>query len=157
MEDISSADQDYKLGVLLHQARDAVFKARDKELRQHGISSPIQAAVLFIVRAIGGEATPAKISRWLLREPHSVSAILNRMEKEGLVRKTKDLEKKNLIRVTLTEKGQKAYDQSRESKCIKRILSSLSKEQQEQLLLLLWTLRNKALEELGMEGKIPFP
>ena len=29
-----STDKDYNLWVLLHQARDAVFKARDKELSQ---------------------------------------------------------------------------------------------------------------------------
>jgi len=79
------------------------------------------------------------------------------MAREGLVRKTKDLDRKNLIRVTLTEKGREAYYQSTARKSIQRILSSLSEEQKQQLGLLLEELRNKALEELGLGHKLPFP
>ena len=111
MQDVSFTDQDYRLWVLLHQTRDAVHIARKKELGRFEIST-IQAAALFIIQAIGEQATPAEISRWLFRKPHSVSGLLNRMEKEGLVKKTKDLDKKNLVRVTLTEKGRQAYNHS---------------------------------------------
>ena len=79
MQGASSADKDYELWVLLHQTKDAVYKARDKELMELGIS-PIMAAVLVIVEAIDGPATPAEISRWLFRESHTVSGLLQRME-----------------------------------------------------------------------------
>jgi len=54
----------------------------------------MQAAVLFVVRNMKTAATPAEISRRLFREPHTVSELIKRMEKQGLVRKKKDLEKK---------------------------------------------------------------
>ena len=156
MENSLSVDKDYALWVLLLQAKDTVFKAREKELSQYGIS-PEQAGVLFIIHTIGNTATPAEISRWLLRKHHTVLGILGRMEKAGLVRKTKDPERKNLVRVTLTEKGQQAYYQSTRIESIREIMSSLSKEERQQLSSCLQTLRDKALKGLGMDQKPPFP
>ena len=99
MRNSSSVKEDFTLWVLLRQAKDAVFKATGKELSRYGIS-PEQAGVLSIVQSLDNKATPAEISRWLLREPHTVSGILSRMEKKGLLRKTTDLDRKNLVRVT---------------------------------------------------------
>ena len=152
---VTSADRDYELWVLLHQTRDAIYKAREKELARFGLSS-ITAAALFIVEAINVPATPAEISRWLFREPHSVTGLLNRMEKQGLVRKTKDLEKKNLVRVTLTDKGREAHELSSHRAVIHRILSVLSEEQRQQLTSCLQTLLDMALGELRMDRKLPF-
>src|SRR4030042_5989847 len=111
MNSMLSTDQDYNLWVLLRQTRDAMVKARGRELEKYGISS-IQAAVLFTIQAIGAEATPAEISRRLVREPHSVSGLLNRMEKQGLITRVKDLPKRNMVRVVMTNKGREAYEQS---------------------------------------------
>jgi len=156
MKNFSSADQDYNLWVLLQQVGHAAFKARQKELNQYSISNT-QAMVLFVIQAIGNKATPAEISRWVFREPHTVSGLLNRMEKEGLVRKVKDLERKNLVRVSITEKGQQAYHQSTKIESIRKVISSLSEEERQQLRSSLETLRDKALKELGVNRKLPFP
>jgi len=151
-----ATDRDYELWVLFHQACDAMIRARENEVREFGISM-MQAAVLFIVKAIDGPATPAEISRWLFREPHTVSGLLDRMEKQGLVRQVKDLERKNMIRVVITGKGEEAYQRSRDLKVIRTILSSLSAKQREALRPYLETLRNKALGELGVKYQLPFP
>jgi len=156
MKDVSLADRDYKLWVRLHQARHAVYSARDRELRQFGVTT-MEAAVLFVVQALGKAATPAEISRWLFREPHTVVGILNRMEKKGLVRRVKDLEKKNWVRVMMTEKGQQAYDQSMKTEELHRIMSSLSEEERQQLSSCLEKVIAKALMELGINRKLPFP
>ena len=149
-------DPEYELWVLLHQAVDAMIRARENELRKFGISR-IQAAVLFIIKAIDGPATPAEISRWLFREPHTVFGLLVRMEKQGLVRRDKDLERRNMIRVTITEKGEKAFRRSRDMKVIRTILSGISPEQRDNLKPYLETLRKRALKELGVKHQLPFP
>jgi DNA-binding MarR family transcriptional regulator len=157
MKDFPSVDEDYKLWVLLNQAADTTLRARQKELDRYGISSA-EAALLFAVQAIGERATPAEITRWLLREPHTVTELLNRMEKGGLVKKSKDLERKNLVRVSITEKGRQAYEQSTKRKSIHKVISSLSQQERQQLRLYLEKLRNKALGELREERpKPPFP
>jgi len=152
----SSARQDYDLSALLHQARDALYKAREKELYQYGVS-PIGAMALFVIQTVGDKATPAEIARWLFREPHSVTGLVNRMVKEGLVRKARDVDKRNLVKVILTEKGRQVLRQSSESKSIQRILSSLSENEKQQLGLLLEKLRDGAHKDLGISYKMPYP
>jgi len=81
----------------------------------------------------------------LLREPHSVSGILMRMEKQGLLKRTKNMERKNLIRITLTAKGESALKQAMKKEGVKHVLSKLSEEQRRQLKQSLL-----ALKEAGM-------
>lgn len=161
IEVFPSVDQDYRDGefrlwVLLRQVAHTTLVARDRELNQYGITT-IQAAVLHTIQLIGNKATPAEIARRILRERHSVSGLLIRMEKDGLVRKVKDLDRKNLIRVAITEKGQQAYDQSTKRKSIHKIMSSLSEEERQQQRSCLEKLGNKALRELLVNRKPPFP
>ena len=156
MKNIASQDEYYNLWALLRQTREAMFMARKKDLGKYNIS-PRRAAVLFIIQAIGDKATPAEISRWLFREPHSVSHILSRMEKEGLVRKAKDLDRKNMIRVSLTDKGLEVYEQVMKRESIHNVVSALSEEERERLKSYLKILRGKALKEAGIEPDLPFP
>ena len=65
--------------------------------------------------------------------------------------RTRDLEKKNLVRVSLKDKGKQALELSSDTKVIPRILSSLSEEQRQQLITCLDIVRAKALEELGIK------
>ena len=156
MQDASDVDKDYELWVLFHQTCDAMARAREAELRESGISR-IKAAALFVIKTLKVPATPAEISRWLFREPHTVSGLLDRMQKQGLVRKVKDLERKNLVRVVITEKGEEVYQQSREMKVIRKILSCLSTKERDNVKPCLEALRNKALEEVRVGHRLPFP
>jgi len=144
-------DEEYKLWVLLHQTTDATLRARQKELDEFGISV-VEVSVLEIIHL--NNATPAAISRQIFREPHSVSALLNRMEKKGLLTKAKDLDRKNMVRVSIADKGLEAcYKSTRNS--IYRIISSLSAQEQRQLESCLLKLRTKAFKELTVEPKPP--
>ncbi len=140
----------YKLWVLLSRTTEAILKAREKELRQIG-SAPMQAAILFIVHALGENAIPAEISRWFIREPHSISAAISRMEKRGLLRKTHDLKRKNLVKVSLTKKGLQLASLSMKSEVLTGIFSSLAEEQQQQLTSILNTLMDKVTQHHGVE------
>lgn len=148
--------QDFKLWVLLQQARDVMFRAREKKMRQYGISAR-QAAVLFVIKTIGEKATPTEIAKWLLREPHTISSLLTRMEKEGLVNKSNNLCKKRQIKITLTEKGEQAYNHSLKRESIRETMSCLSEEERQQLGPLLEKIRDKALRNLTTVEEVPFP
>ncbi len=146
------ADQDFDLLVALSHTTNAIVRARERELHRYSITY-MQAAVLFTIKAIGDQATPAEIARWLFREPHSVSGLLARMEKAGLIVKTKDLKRKNMVRVSLTKSGEQAYEQSIKRESIHQIMASLSKEERELLRSGLRVLRKKALQELGINRR----
>ena len=151
MKNSSCDGLDY-VWVMLHQARDTIFKVRERELKKYAISTT-KAAVLFNIEAIGYKSTPSEIARHLLRESHSVSSILDRMEKQGLVKKVKDLDRKNMVRVYMTDKGQKVYDKAAKRESICEIISCLSDEERRQLISSLKKLRNKALKQLGLEDR----
>jgi|WetSurMetagenome_2_1015567.scaffolds.fasta_scaffold145290_1 DNA-binding MarR family transcriptional regulator len=149
-------DADHELWVLLRQARDAVHKVRDNELRQFGISS-VQASILFIIQAIGHEATAAEISRWIFRRPHGVSMLLNRMQKKELIKRVKSPQRKNVSRIIITTKGQKALDESAKGACIHRVMSTLDPEEQALLKSYLLKLRDTACEDLKVNVKPSYP
>lgn len=151
-----STERDHELLVLLEQACHIAQETRDRELSRFGITGE-QAAVLFAVKAIGDKATPAEISRWTLRESQSTSAILDRMEKAGLVAKVKDLDRKNMVRIAMTEKGERAYRESMKRKSSQKLLSPLSEAERQELRSYLERVRNRALRVLGVAYKPPFP
>jgi len=117
----------------------------------------MEAVALFIIQAIGDRATPAEISQWVSREHHTVTSLLSRMEKKGLITKAKDLNRKNVWRVSLTEKEQNAYRQSVKRESIHEAMSPLSENESQRLESYLKKVQDKALKYLVSEPTLPFP
>ena len=157
MQTFASSDPKYQLWALLAETRRALLNVRRRELKPYGISPKKSALILAVEAMTDRVATPAEISRWLFREPHTVSELVTRMERQGLVSRAKDLGSKKLVRVSLTEKGREICNQSKKLESIRRILSCLSEEEQQQLRSYLFRLRDEALKELGIKYKLPFP
>lgn len=153
---LASTDLDYNLWVLFRQTRDAMIKARGRELGKHGISS-IQAAVLFTIQHIGTAATPAEIARRLVRETHSISLLLSRMEEHGLIKRVKDLPKRHMVDVILTAKGREMYRYSTQRQTMHDILSVISDDERKILWDSLQKLRDRALKLAGIGYELPFP
>ncbi len=148
--------KDYYFWIIFCQTRDAISKARERELHTQHISER-HAQMLFIIELIGRKATPAKIARWMLREPHSISEIIDRMESQGLLKKVKDLARKNQVRIEITKKGYEQYRRSFIPRNIPEILSVLSKSERKQLTTLLLKLRREAIRRLNMRYEVPLP
>jgi DNA-binding MarR family transcriptional regulator len=144
------------LWQIMARTNHIVAKLRQRELREYGITMN-EAVVLLTVIRLKKLATPANISRQLFWEPHTVSEQLKSMETKGLVRRVRDLERRNLIRVEATEKGLEAYRQSARWKSTRKTMSVLTKEEQLQLWALLAKIRERAIRQLGLRGSDPFP
>ena len=156
MKDSVSNDQELELWVLLAQARMSMLKVRRKELRQLKISTS-KGLVMTALQFIGDKATPAQISRWLFQEPHSISELLSTMESEGMIRKVRDLGRRDQLRVVLTEKGHEICHQELKIGSIRRMISALSAEERQLLRSCLLKLRKSAIKELGPRYELPFP
>lgn len=154
-KEMNPFEREFRLWVMLEQAQAAVFAAREKELARYKLS-PMKAAALHIIQSIGTEATPAEIARWILRKPHTVSGLLDRMEKDGLIIKAKNLPKKNLVRVTITEKGKRALRQSFKRESIGRSIAVISAGERSKLYAQLEKIRNKGIKLSGFP-KPPYP
>ncbi|MEW6142954.1 MAG: MarR family transcriptional regulator [Chloroflexota bacterium] len=144
-------DEVYNLWVQIHRVVDLIVRARERELSRYGI--PIrQVATLFAVHAFGGDATLTRLAQFLERRPHTVSSILTRMEKDGLVKKTNDLARRNIIHVELTEKGRDAYRHTTRRESINAIMGELAFDEQQRLKRLLDRLEARARVELRRRG-----
>ena len=126
-------DEDRRLVSLLDHANTAALRYRARELAPAGISA-IEGAVLFALANATNPTTPAEISRWIHRGSDATSRLIQRMEAKGLVAKNKDLDRGNLVRVSMTKKGREAYDHSRKAvKSEHHPISQLSDRQKAQL------------------------
>ena len=149
MKDIPFMDESYSLWLLLSQTRAALFKARHKRVGKYIHFN--QAAALVAVWSYNGKATPATLSRRLFLEPHTVSELIIRMEKKGLIKKKRDVKRENVIRISITKKGRDFCLKAVQPQFIKNIVFALSEEQRTQLRTCLQILYEKALEELSNE------
>lgn len=144
MDRPSLSDQEHTLWTILCQARDAMMRVRDSELSKRGLTA-VEAGALRVIHVIGENATPAMISKSMLRQHHSVSALLKRMENKGLVMRTESPERKNTWLINLTEKGREAYDRSKIGDSLYELMSVLAEDEKDQLQESLTKLRDKAL------------
>jgi DNA-binding MarR family transcriptional regulator len=146
-------DNDHDIWVLLDQAHFAVTRSRLLELAQYNLTKE-QAQVLYVLKIRGGSATMNQIASFTLRQRHSVSTLVNRMEKAGLVKKVK-VSKEKVFKVIMTKKGKDRYEGvTRES--IEMIFSSLSAADKRKLVLYLNQLQKQARSLLGLDYKPPF-
>ena len=152
----SVSDEYFMLWVLIAQTKDAILRARELEYARYGISNE-RRAILTNIQKSGGRATPVDIARDLFRELHSVTEMLVRMEKDGLVTRHKGTGKSR-VEVSLTEKGLDVFHQSLHSETDAKIFNALTKKQRERLSQYLWKLRSQTLAHLGIpEWHLSFP
>lgn len=107
-------------------------RAWQMELGQIGLTVP-QTLVLIAVADSPEPITPMKLSKILHREPHTISALLTRMEAQGLVKKERNLQRGNWVRVTLTKKGKEAYQRQLGARKVRNVTECLSKQELEEL------------------------
>lgn len=156
MKDPRKSDEDFIIWALLNQAKDTLFKVRGNELNQYGISAT-ESQVLFTINDIGGKVTPAAISRRVYREHNTVTALLGRMEKKGLIKKERDQERKNIWRIEMTEKGKEIFRRSAKMESIHAVISILSAREVKNMETYLRRIRDNALKQLTKESVISFP
>jgi DNA-binding MarR family transcriptional regulator len=155
-EGIPAVDTPVALWTLLRRTTHLIGKSRQRELAKYGISVDASAALVSI-SMLGRQAIPATMSRYLFLERHSVSQLLTRMEKEGLVRRVKDLERRNYVRVELTGKGTDAFRKASKNRSAKQMVSALTEEEQRAMWTSLAKLRDRAIKRLDIRKPILFP
>ncbi len=148
-------DGSYALWLLLIQANKAIHLARQEELDRIGITVA-EAGILYYAEKLGNRATPAEISRRLSKVSHGISVIIKRLENQGLVTKVRDLERKNQVRVELTEKGRQAHQKAIKRETIHQIMASLCDEDFNKITSCLEQLRNTAFERITFRKKLVY-
>jgi DNA-binding MarR family transcriptional regulator len=141
------------LWVHLDQVTTLVRKARALEITHFHLSPP-EAEILYILSHENRDLTFDEIARWNYRELNSVLIRINKMEKKGLVKKTRRAgTRKTTVRIT--EKGSSLYG-AVASQSVHMIFEVITEEEQKQLESVLTKLESRTRDLLGMGFKPPF-
>jgi DNA-binding MarR family transcriptional regulator len=147
-------DRDINLYILLDQVDSIVTNAVELELKHLRLTQP-QARVLTMLSREDKPATIDELAKWTLKEFNSVSTLINRMGKKGLVKKTKkDGELKTYI--TLTDKGSDLYHKKVTERSIHLIFEKLTSKEKKDLDTILKKLRDTTRDLLGLDFRPPF-
>jgi DNA-binding MarR family transcriptional regulator len=136
MDQQSLESSDYALWVWIIRAYRSILTARGKELRKCKISLS-QNAVLDKIKSSGNYAKPSDIARGMFREPQTLDTIIRILLEKGLVETARDSKRKNVVRISLTDEGERVYEQSLVSKSLQHIMSTLTIEKRRHLQALL--------------------
>ena len=136
--------------ILLRQTYNLVLKCQNQTFSEYELTTE-QHAVLMAIKHIDDPVRVTDVARWLDRNVNSVSMIIDRMVKAGLVRRLRDLPDRRSVRLTSTSKVEKAFVLATVAGwgLIQEILSSLSDEDRLTFIRLLEMLRDKAYDYLG--------
>ena len=129
-----SGNRVLRLWLLLHRVWDGIVLCEDSIFGKYGLTTE-QFSVLAAVKSRGGSLTPIGLATILARKPNSVSMLVDRMVKAGLVRRTRDRKDRRLVNVSLTSKGEKALEPAAPAgwEFIQKILSPLSDKDKQAL------------------------
>jgi DNA-binding MarR family transcriptional regulator len=140
-----------RLWFITHRTRDALRSCEDKVFGGYGLTAE-QYAVLAVMKVMGGSVKVGDLARGLERTPNSVSMIVDRMVKAGLVRRARDRGDRRVVYVAVTDKGEKAFRPATQAglELIETIMSPLSDEDKRVFLSLHQRVKYEALEYLNV-------
>lgn len=127
----------------------------DQTFKDYGLTSE-QYGVLVSIAYLGEPTRITDIARYLERSPNSVSMIVDRMVKAGLVRRARDRTDRRVVYVSKTSKAEAALKPAGWAgiESVQKILSAISYEDRIVLLNLLTKLRYEILRYLNPEADI---
>jgi DNA-binding MarR family transcriptional regulator len=139
-----------KLWYVSHRTR-ALLKICEDEIYSKYNLTTEQYSVLAAIKHIGGTARPIDIGRWLGRTPNSISMIIDRMVKAGLVRRVRDRRDRRVVNVSITNKAENALKPAILAgwEFIQEITSPLSNEEKRVFIKLHDTLRHEIFRYLN--------
>jgi len=147
-------DREINLYILLDQTDSIVTSAVEMELKHLGLTQP-QVRVLTMLNREKRPVTLDELAHWTLKEFNSVSTLINRMEKKGLVKKFKEPGELQ-TRIVLTEKGQDLFVNQVTERSIHLVFNKLSDVEKNQLDEILRKVRDTTRDLLGLDYRPPF-
>ncbi len=135
--------------TLLRQAWTAANKVSEIKLAKASIT-PEKLSVLWACKNYPPPLIPAEISRLTTRENQTIAGLLNRMENEGLIKRTPKRRGQPYTEIKMTNKGTKLVDPGMKIQLdvISRFMADFTKEEHEQFQKLLKKVRDRAADEL---------
>ena len=125
-------------------------QCEDRVIEEHGLTTE-QFAVLGAMDYFAGPMNITDIAHWLERSTNSVTMLVDRMVKAGLVRRVRSKRDRRVVSVTFTSKGENAIKPATQAsfEVIRKILLQLPYEDRNNLLGLLGATKYEILKYLN--------
>jgi DNA-binding MarR family transcriptional regulator len=140
----------------LYLTYSTLFKAIERAIAPTGATLP-QALALATIKTGPGPITPSRLAHYLTQETQSVTGLIDRMEKQGWVRRVRDLPDRRAIRLELTEAGEAKLAETigPSTATEARLFELLSQDELHSLSGLLERIYQGAVNHLGIEATQP--
>ena len=112
MIEVEHEDAVIRTFILFFQTARAVMKYTDAHLYKKARLSTIKLIALRALASNNGGMRPSELAEWTQTERHNITALLDRMKKQGLVTTARNSSDKRIVNVTLTDKGRETLDQA---------------------------------------------
>jgi MarR family transcriptional regulator, 2-MHQ and catechol-resistance regulon repressor len=134
--------------MTLHQTSSSLARCEEKQFASLGLS-PQQYAILTAVKLSPAPPTLTQIAEWVDRHLNSITYIVDRMEKSGLVTRVKNPEDRRAYSLVITDKGEQYYQNCARgsSILIQKFLDCLSDEEMQTLKDMLEKIRINIIEK----------
>jgi DNA-binding MarR family transcriptional regulator len=148
--DSALLDQNLRVARMIYQTYTRFGNCLDGILRKHGLTLE-RYLVLLAIKNHGQSARIVDIARWGERSPNSVTAIVDRMVRVGLLRRVRDRIDRRVVHVSITGKGEEVLKPASLAAIsfYQQIMSQLSLENAHTLASLLTVINYKLLECLN--------
>ena len=154
-EELTGKSASLKALLLLQRTRDMVFYCEDHVCSEYGLTVE-QYTVLVAIKYFDDPVRPTDVGRWVGHKVNTVSMIVDRMVKAGLVKRIRDLPDRREVRLVITKKGEEAFKPATPVvwSLIEDITSPLSDEEKRTLIRLLEKVRDRTVEHLGTDEDV---
>jgi MarR family 2-MHQ and catechol resistance regulon transcriptional repressor len=122
-----------RLWLLLRRVGDALAACQDAVYDEYGLNTE-QFSVLASIKS-RGPLRPADFASLLERSPNTMTMLIGRMVKAGLVRRTRDRKDRRMVFVGMTDNGRRLVEPAIPAgwEFIHKVVSSLSDEERRSL------------------------
>lgn len=139
------AENSENLVFTLHQTHDMLGRCEDRVFGEHGLTAE-QYSVLTAIKYLDEPVKITDVAHRLTRSINSISMIVDRMVKAGLVERTRDEKDRRVVHLAITNAAEILFEPAALAgwKFIQEIMSPLSYEDKQVLTRLLGTLQHEA-------------
>jgi DNA-binding MarR family transcriptional regulator len=145
-----SANLILRLWFLIHRDYALLRSCEDQMYGEKGLTME-QYATLVAIKYLNDPVRPTDVARWIGRRTNSVSMMIDRMVKAGLVRRERSRRDRRGVHLTITSKAESALKLATRAgwEFIQKIMSPLSDEDRHTFARLLEILRYETLNYLN--------
>ncbi|MDP2918671.1 MAG: MarR family winged helix-turn-helix transcriptional regulator [Dehalococcoidia bacterium] len=156
MKEIKKLPQEprQKVWILFRHTNDLISKYFDDTLTEEKGISYQQFMVLLAMALTGCNATATVLSDQLDRNPNTLSTILDRMQKNGLVKKLRDIPDRRNVRVVMTAKGKARFGEGLKVSVgiIKKLTAAFTDDELETFASLISKLEKATSDEMARQN-----